>query len=374
MASAHLFVDISAHGFGHLGQVAPVLNALAARLPTLRLTIRSGLNREKLSSRLLPDFTHIAGTSTTEAKAGTGDFGYRMHDATRIDLAATAAVYREQHADWEARVAAEAGFLRALRPDLVFSDVAYLPLAGAARAGIPALAFSSLNWADLFAHYFAAEPWAAPIHRQMLAAYDGAEAFLRLTPGMPMRDLRRVRPVGPVAALGSDCRAALREQLGCSAEQRLVLITFGGLEKTLPIENWPRIAGVRWLVHEDWRVSHASATPFEPLGRRFIDLLCSVDAVVGKPGYGLFAEAGCNATPVLYVRREDWPEQDCLIDWLGVHGRCREIGEADLLDGRLEAPLDSLWQQPEPPRPTPSGAEDVADLLLARLTAGSRSA
>jgi hypothetical protein len=33
MSRPHLFVDISAHGFGHLAQVAPVLNALGRRLP-----------------------------------------------------------------------------------------------------------------------------------------------------------------------------------------------------------------------------------------------------------------------------------------------------------------------------------------------------
>jgi hypothetical protein len=52
----------------------------------------------------------------------------------------------------------EARLLAELQPDLVLSDVAYLPLAGAARAGIPALAMCSLNWAELFAHFFAASP------------------------------------------------------------------------------------------------------------------------------------------------------------------------------------------------------------------------
>lgn len=362
MARSHLFVDISSHGFGHLAQVAPVLNALADRLPALRLTIRSGLAIENLRTRLRPDFTHIAATS---------DFGYLMHDAIRVDLAVTAAAYRALHADWAAQVAAEAAFLSALQPDLLLSDVAYLPLAGAAQAGIPALAMSSLNWADLFAHYFAAEPWAAPIHRQMLAAYNAAELFLRLTPGMPMADLPRVHLLGPVAALGNDCRTALREQLGCSVDERLVLIAFGGFSKRLPIESWPSLKGVRWLVHAAWQLEHASATAFEPLGRPFPDLLRAVDAVITKPGYGLFSEAGCNGTSVLYVRREDWPEQDCLIDWLAVHGRCREISDADLVAGRLEAALDALWQQPEPLPPCPAGCADAAALLLARLTAGS---
>jgi len=37
----HLLVDISFHGFGHLSQTAPVLNALRRLIPDLRLTVRS---------------------------------------------------------------------------------------------------------------------------------------------------------------------------------------------------------------------------------------------------------------------------------------------------------------------------------------------
>ena len=130
---------------------------------SLRITLRSGLPTSKLRARVAADFTHLAESS---------DFGYVMHDAVSVDLAATALAYRQQHADWETRVDRDARLFAALRPDLVLSDVAYLPLAGAARAGIPSLAMCSLNWAELFVHFFAGERWAAAIHRQMLAAYN----------------------------------------------------------------------------------------------------------------------------------------------------------------------------------------------------------
>ncbi|KAB2921313.1 MAG: hypothetical protein F9K30_14695, partial [Dechloromonas sp.] len=144
----HLFVDISSHGFGHLAIAAPVLNALAEQVPGLRLTLRSGLPPAKLRQRIRPPFELLAGSS---------DFGYVMVDATHIDRAASAAAYRQAHAGWTQRVAAEAGFLADLQPDLVLTNVSYLPLAAAAQAGIPAASLCSLNWADLFAHFFANE-------------------------------------------------------------------------------------------------------------------------------------------------------------------------------------------------------------------------
>lgn len=363
----HLFVDISSHGLGHLAQVAPVLNALRELRPEVRLTVRSGLTAARLSTRIAGAFAHL------EARS---DFGFVMHDAVRIDLAATAQAYRAAHADWPQRVADEAQRLAALAPDLVLSDVAYLPLAGAARAGIAALAMCSLNWADLFAHYFGAQAWAQPIHAQILAAYRSADAFLRPTPSMPMTSLAQRHAIAPIATPARDCRASLRQLLGCSPEDRLVLIAFGGFDLELPVARWPASAGVRWLIPCDWRVERADMSAFEPLidalGATFADLLGSVDAVLTKPGYGTFADAACNGTPVLYLRRDDWPEQDCLIDWLQANARCAEIHRDELADGTLAARLQALWRQIPAAPPAAHGARQAAQLIAARLAAADR--
>lgn len=355
---AHLFVDISSHGLGHLAQVAPILNALSRRLPGLRMTIRSGVPIEKLRARVLGDFTHIAQAS---------DFGYVMRDAVRIDLAATAAKYRRQHANWAQRVAEEARQLAALKADLVLTDVAYLPLAGAAQTGIPSLSMCSLNWADLFAHFFGHESWAPQIHRQMLDAYRSAEVFMRLTPAMPMTDFPRRQAVAPVAAIGQDRRAELRERLDIASDAKLALVAFGGFDKSLGAEHWPQIPGLHWLIPEGWQIRCRDMAATEPLGIPFPDLLRSVDIVLTKPGYGTFVEAACNGTAVLYLRRDNWPEQDCLIEWLNENALCREVNETDLASGDLPGLLDALWRQPLPPAPVTSGAEEAAALIARRL-------
>ena len=354
----HLFVDISAHGLGHLAQTAPVLNALRHRLPCLRLTIRSALPKHRLQARLAGQFTHIEGAS---------DFGYVMRDATDIDLAASAQAYRTAHTDWPARVADEAAWLHALAPDLVLSNVAYLPLAGATRAGIPSLAMCSLNWADLFAHFFAGQPWAPSIQAEIDAAYAGA-SFLRLTPAMPMPRLSRVCDLPPVALPAQPRRNELRTALGCPETSRIVLIAFGGIPKELPLVDWPPIPGVCWL--NGTPASHgATGTPaLSDLPFSFSDVLASVDAVLTKPGYGTFVEAACAGTPVLYLRRPDWPEQDALIDWLHANARALEVSARDLHHGELAEALLALWQQPAPRPPTADGVAEVAERLSLYLT------
>ncbi len=352
----HLFADISSHGFGHLAITAPVLQAVAEIIPNLRLTVRSGLPAAKLRQRIYCPFEHIAATS---------DFGYVMHDALSIDLAATAAAYRAAHADWPARVAAEAGFLAALAPDLVLTNVSYLPLAGAARRGIPAFAICSLNWADLFAHFFGRQTWAAPIHAEMLAAYRSARAFLRVTPGMPMAALDNLHDVGPIAATGR------RHDLGLNGD-KAVLIAMGGIDHRLPVDNWPRLPGIRWLVAADWRCTHPDAVAYESFGLGFTDLLCSVDAIVTKPGYGTFTEAACNGLPVLYQRRDDWPEQDCLIEWLQRNLPCLEISAEGLQTGSLAKSLKALWGQPATQRPALTGAAEATAAICRYSPTDSR--
>ena len=343
----HLFADISSHGFGHLAITAPVLNAVAEIVPDLRLTVRSGLPANKLRQRIAPPFAHIEAAS---------DFGYVMHDALNIDFAATAEAYRAAHADWPARVAAEADFLATLAPDVVLSNVSYLPLAGAAGAGIPALALCSLNWADLFAHFFGHEPWAMTIHAEMLAAYRGARAFLRATPGMPMAALANRRAIGPIASIGR------RHDLGLGSD-KAVLIAMGGVAHRLPVENWPRMPGVRWLLAADWQCTHPDAVAYESFGLGFTDLLCSVDAVVTKPGYGTFTEAAANGTPVLYQRRDDWPEQDCLIEWLRRNSPCLEIPADCLHSGSLAESLTALREQTAMRRPALTGAAEATAVI-----------
>ena len=124
----HLVVSISGHGFGHLAQTAPILNRLQQLLPPLRITLRSALPPLLLRSRIHAPF---------ELLPSKGDLGMAMSSAIDVLAAESRAAYRRFHADWDARVADEARLLRELETDLVFSNVGYLPLAGAQRGESP---------------------------------------------------------------------------------------------------------------------------------------------------------------------------------------------------------------------------------------------
>jgi len=350
----HLLVDISAHGLGHLAQAAPVINALQARTPDLRVTVRSAIPRDRLARRIDGDVTNIA-----EAR----DFGFVMRNAVDIDLAASARSYREFHANWPQRVAAEASWLRQHDVDALLSNVAYLPLAAAAQAGIPAAGLCSLNWAELFVHYFDGQPWADEIHDQMRAAYNAATCFLRVTPGLPMADIEHRHDVAPIAGLGRPDRARVSRLLDLDKSERWLLLAMGGMNFRLPVEHWPHRQGIKWLVPGEWQLQREDIRSVDVAGLAFSDLLASVDAVVTKPGYGTFVEAACSGIPILYLERDDWPETSHFAAWLAVHARAQVLPRRQLLAGDFIDELERLWQTRPPPRPSPAGASEAARLI-----------
>jgi len=301
-----------------------------------------------------------------EYVAGTADFGFVMHNALDIDLAASAARYRARHHDWAAVVSDEADFLRKLKPDLVFSNVSYLPLAGAAAAGIPSVATCSLNWADLFAHYFGKEAWAATIHAAMLCAYNGAAAFLRVTPGMPMPELQNLHPIGPIAEVLPARRDKIAGCLDLPAEARWVLIVLGGVDHRLPISAWPRLPNVYWLVPGSEANGRDDIRHFDA-NLSFAEVLASADALITKTGYGSFVEGACQGIPMLYLRRPDWPEEACLIDWVKTHNRTAAITRAAADTGDLAEPLAQIWHAVPTPRPAPTGITQACRYLTQLL-------
>jgi hypothetical protein len=349
-----LYIAISHHGLGHLAQTAPVLNALHERDPSTEFLIRTALPRATLELRLAMPFAQTSAPS---------DCNLVMRDAIRADVPASLAAYRTFHQDWRQKVEAEARRLEGLRVDAVFSNVGYLPLAAAQRAGIPSAAMCSLNWADIFRHYLGREPEAGVILGQMLQAYGQARAFLRPEPSMPMADLGNVVSIPPIVQAGRNRRAELAAKLGLAAGDRLVLVGMGGIAYRPPVERWPRLPGVVYIVPDDWAAEHPAIRALHETGMVFRDVLASADAVITKPGYGTYAEAAAAGVPVLTIPRVDWPETVYLNRWLQDNARALEISESALLEGGLAEPLARLWGMPARPVPAAAGALEASECL-----------
>ncbi len=136
--SKHCVVAISSHGFGHLAQVAPVLNQFAIEStqtvqtdPSIRFTLRTELPTSQITQRVRVPFA---------IDVASDDFGMQMRSALQTDLPASLSRYQALHADWTRHVDRVAEQLTEQAADLVFADIPYLTLAGASHAGITSMA------------------------------------------------------------------------------------------------------------------------------------------------------------------------------------------------------------------------------------------
>lgn len=368
---AGLLFAISAHGLGHLGQAAPVCQALYALRPDLPLTIWSELPTATLERRISIPFNHIRQAC---------DIGLVMHDALRVNVPASWSLYQAREASWAEHLSAACRILHDTRPDLIVSDIGEMPLAAAQALGIPDVAMSSLNWADIASYYFRDIGDADQAISRLAAIYDNTCLALRLTPGMPMRGHTECA-VPPVAAASTQPRDRLRQRilevLGSAHQERpLVLVGLGGIDTPLPLTDWPLQTNITLLVANQCQQSATGLSERgivnaesiqEATGLGFSDLLAACDAVICKPGYGTFAEAALASTPVLYVKRADWPEQAVLVAWLKAHARCKELPLIDLMRGDFQQALSALCMQPGKPRIASDGALIAARKILSLL-------
>ncbi len=350
-----LLCAISHHGLGHLAQAAPVLNAMGAARPDLEWLVWSGLPRAALEGRLKIRFSH---------RPEPADVGLLMHDAMRVDVAASRMAYRAFHEDWNARVAREADWMKQENIDGVLSNAAYLPLAAASRAGKTGIGFCSLNWWDIAHHYMGEAPDMAAALAEMRQAYQEAQAFLRLTPGLPMAWLSNLETAPPVASMGCNRRNELNGRLGLAPGWKLVLLGFGGVAYKNPAPL-PVLENITWLVPDAWPMEgRTDLVRFGRTGIPFPDLLASCDALVTKVGYGSFVEAAGHNLPILFLDRPDWPETPWLASWLIRHARAEAINEETLCSPSVGESLARLWQKAVSQAPDISGATTIGRRIL----------
>ena len=360
----HLLVAISSHGFGHLSQVAPVVNRLNELIPQLKITVRAALPEAQLRSRL-----HHFDT----LQHATDDFGMVMNHAFSVDTHASLARYQSLHQEWDHKVKALAQQLMDAEVDVVLADVPYLPLAAAQVAGIPSVALCSLNWADILSHYVGMDK-PQPIINTMYAAYQSARYFLQPAPSMAMPTLSNQRPIGPCCAPGIAQRQTLRNTVQTQKNLNnpwLILVGMGGIPFELSLEHWPTQYQDRplcYLVSPSSANTHPNALSVEATGLSYAALVASVDVIITKPGYGMFAEAAAAGVPVLFTARGEWPETEALVTWLQDKAHCAQITTEALRAGTFEKELSKLLTQGPYTPVAPTGNDEAAALIAGLFT------
>lgn len=355
-----IWAAISGHGFGHAAQVVPVLNALGLLVPNLRVLLRTTVPAAFFGDRL---------TIPWEVSPIQQDVGCVQDGPMTIDTEATWHEYQQFHNTWEDRLRIEVAAMRTAHPDVVLADTPYLALAAGKLATIPAVALVSLTWDLVLSQYAAPSSIDAQrIIQSIREAYGQADLALRIVPSPKMESFSRFIDIGPIAEPAPPAVKQLAGLLSLESGERTVLVGFGGIPlNSLPFEKLESLSDYRFLFDgsvpsESRRFISTKSLPFS-----FKTLMASVDVIMTKPGYGTLVEAVALQTPLIYVRRYNFADEQPLVDYLHRYGRGVELSMSDFTQGRWSAALKEVLELPTTTTPPPASGASEAATVLAKL-------
>lgn len=341
---------ISGHGLGHASRDIELIRAIMARRPDAHVTVRTA------APGWLFD---LNADLRIEVQALDADTGMVQIDSLRLDEERTAREAARFYADFDQRVAEEAGQLRRLRTAIVLGDIPPLAFAAAACAGVPSVAIGNFTWDWIYAVYPAFDRVAPGVLRTIRRAYADATLALRLPlhGGFePMAGVTRDIPF--IARRSVRNRRDIRHALNLPDDRPVVLASFGGYGVDLPVEQ----------LQQSQRFTLIPPMREPPAGLRYADLVAAADVVVSKPGYGIVSECVGNDTALLYTSRGRFIEYDMFVADMPRVLRCRYISQEDLFAGRWADAIEALLAQPAPAeRPRIDGAAVAADAIVSRV-------
>lgn len=357
-------VAISAHGYGHLTQVCAVLLALRALMP-IRLRIQCRYDRQVVRDRL--------GFDDFEYDQCLMDVALVQHDPMQPDLQASYQAYRCFHQSFDNNVDKHARDLQQWKADLVISDISYLAIAAADKAGIPSIAIASLSWDHIVSAYFDInEDEVSGWRQQICEAYCRASLALLPEPAMLPRCFPHQQRIPPLLMEGKRV-ASLRGDLNIKIEDRrpLVFCSLGGIANdNMPVNAVASDDRFHWIVNAHPQAApdhvhfyHESVQLWKRGCLSIHDLLASVDAIVGKPGYGMAVEAVAYRLPFVFTRRGHFPDEQPVIAWLHKNGRAHELSQEDWFNGDFGDAILKLLQLSTEKTPDCQGARVAAELI-----------
>ena len=357
-----IWCSISGHGFGHAAQTVPVLNELGARISGLKALLRTTVPRRFFEERL---------TIECEVSPQPQDIGCVQDNPLRIDRGATWAATQRFHERWDALVEEEVLAIRSRAPALLLSNISHLAVEAGARAGLPTIAMSSLSWDQILEPLMTpGDTQQAEVIQQIRQAYSHADLLMRLTPGMSFPAFPKQTDLSPIVRPLVPERARLIAALEVQPEECLVLVGFGGIAMNrLPLSQLDALQGYRFIVSDMGQASYDRVKPAASLPLSFGSLMASADVIVTKPGYNMTVEAVAMGKPTLYVRRYDFAEEECLVQFLHRYGRALPLSIQDFEAGCWGASLAAVRALPAPLHipPAPIGAAEAANLLARYL-------
>lgn len=353
---------VSGHGFGHAVRCAELISRLWAAEPALGVVVKTSAPAWL--------FSEVAGREVAVEPLSC-DVGVVQRDSLHVERAETLDVARAFLSTWDGLVAEEAEACRRAGVRLIVGDVPAVAFRIASALGVPGLALANFAWDWIYEAYAAEDGGFDEIVPPLREAYGSSTLLLKLPMSPAMDSFARQRPIPLLVRTTDDTRERLRERLGLTSGELVVLLSFGGIGfGGVDLAALGRLETFRFLVFGD--PAEAAPDNVTVLPQRCAnhhEWVKAADVVVSKPGYGVVAECLAAGTPLLHTSRGDFAEYPLLVESIEAHLPNRFVTREAFIEGRWTHLLEELIGEarPEGPMVDCSGGEVAAKAVLEHL-------
>jgi L-arabinokinase len=301
---------ITSHGYGHALRSSVICNKFSR---DVELIFRTKVPEVFFRQEVVRPFSYAPAEF---------DCGCIQTDGVTVDIPRTVAAYSER-ADKNAVILPdEVQWCVDNTIDGIVSDIVPFAFEVASSAGIPSIAVTNFTWWDIYEEYCIAFPLFAPYVEKIRRQYGIADMLMELMAPMPMIYFKKRKPVMPVGRIGKNIRDRLFSEYSLHKNKRLALIYTGNFG--MDAVDWKKLEQFT-----DWEFLGLYPLPGAPSNYhvvsrqvfRYQDCIASVDLMISKIGYGVYAECLLNGTPILYLPREGFAEYPVLdrsiVEWGG---------------------------------------------------------
>ena len=353
---------ITDHGFGHAARASAVMTAMHQIMPDTRFELFTTCPQWFFEQSLVQDFGYHSVQT---------DVGIVQKSPLEEDLPATSQRLNQWLPFDDGVVDDLAHRLSALKCRMVVCDISALGIAAAQKAALPGILVESFTWDWIYQAYAEKLPELAAPALLLKSIYDLADVRIQTPP--LCRRVPGVMNVGPVYRWPRTDRATIRRRLGIPMEEKMVLISMGGVPDRFEyLEHLPRDLKP-WLVfpgaagkpstlgeastHPRIKLLAAHSEYYHP------DLINAADALIGKAGYSTIAEAGHAGLPFGYIPRPEFPETIHLVNFVRDHFSGILIEPDTYQSGRWIEALPELLAMSPRKTNLENGAFQVARIL-----------
>ena len=267
---------VTDHGLGHASRTVAIIREL--RKKKIQIVIRSN-DPFKFLKQSLPEIKIISGQTDFQPVMCKKNGMLFDESKTKINIS-----------DWINQmpilIKKESVIIKKIQPDIIISDVSFMPILTASKNNIKSILVSNFVWNESL-------KISSNLRTYIKNSYENAHTILRLPLGTPV-NFQNTHKMGIVARHPTCTRKQIRNFLGVKSSEKLVLVSLSG-KKQIQLKHSKNI---KILDVSNYSIIKKSNLKNLTEGQ---NLIIAADLVICKCGYGFASECLTSKTRFYYI-------------------------------------------------------------------------